>query len=1014
MPVALAVVVGFALLLGYLAWRTFFGYVAPDYRPLLAWEARWIGHQESELSHTYVRQRISIKGRPVHAWLAVMAPDEFTLFVNGQPVETVEYPSGYAQKVFDVTRLLVAGGNVIAIRNQVGTFPQRPRVVVQGGYTDAAGETFSIRSDGTWRATWRHDSRLTQAGAVASTEWWATQYDDAQWPHAVEAGQPRARITQALADHPAVVTTPLRADWIWADPMRPEAYLRLALDVRDRPRDAWLRIAARRSFRLLVNGHLLVEQETAIGSSARGADALRFYHIAPFLVAGRNVVAIHAANERTDRGLVVDGFLEGSEGLTWFSGAGWRASSTPVPRWETVGFDDAAWQPATVLRPVTPVEQSSLVRTRGTVVPPLPFRLRTLGTAALVILASLVGSLLLWALSARAIGTLAGIATATVRGGLGIVFLFPLVALAGLWALGFDPRFSASFPYQPRFVAASAGFVLVVNGLLVVSAILRRAGQDGGAAPRPARRRPRLPAWCGRFGAELLAVGLAFVGFVLRFKDMTTEPLHGDEAAGLQWAQGVLARGFGSAVIDGRVKPVATSELTYYPKALGVWLAGPNAFGMRIADVIVGCLTILLIYWAGRALLDRRVGLLAAAVYTIVPSAIGMTHHGRYPSQLQFLALLSLVLLFRAFDAGFRPRRYYLAVASLIATYLSWEGSAFFVAAVAIGLVVLTRPGFDWLRNGHVWAGAALLAAVVVFQLSMRFAIQAEWPTYGSGLADTSPALMWRHPFYEPTYYLERFFLLENHHFLTLAFALSAPLWIRRSREGRVLGGMAVTLLAVLVFMTNLLQSANWRYVHYLFPLLVLTACGGLVAFVDRLGALVASATGPRLAAAARCGTAVILVVGLLLFSTSLVVKLYDLPWSYGAQYTRLGARYNPTFGGAAEFLRGRLQPGDVVVSTNAHLLKADLGRVDYYFESSLHQTLLAGSALEVPIHKFTGVPAILSEQELKEGLAGAARVWYVTYNSTFDPALTTLLRRQARVMYEDWRAVVFLLGPPQ
>src|SRR5262249_9666776 len=163
---------------------------------------------------------------------------------------------------------------------------------------------------------------------------------------------------------------------------------------------------------------------------------------------------------------------------------------------------------------------------------------------------------------------------------------------------------------------------------------------------------------------------------------------------------------------------------------------------------------------------------------------------------------ISFALLASALLDGYRPRRYVLAVIALICTFLSWEGTAFFALAATLGVLALSRPDYRWLHSGYIWVGVGLLAAAGVFQPSMRFATQALWPTYGSGLADASPALMFRHPFYNPYYYIEKFFLIENHHLLTVLFFLGAPLWVQRSRTGRVMGALAMSVLGVLVLMT--------------------------------------------------------------------------------------------------------------------------------------------------------------------------------------------------------------------
>jgi hypothetical protein len=506
---------------------------------------------------------------------------------------------------------------------------------------------------------------------------------------------------------------------------------------------------------------------------------------------------------------------------------------------------------------------------------------------------------------------------------------------------------------------------------------------------------------------------LTVLGFWLRFTDVARESVGGDETTAIRWTLGLLTRGYPSLVVDGRVRPALTSEILYYFKAVTVWLFGPNALGLRLHDVIFGTLSIPLFYGVGRQLYGRRAGILAAAIFAILPSAIGMTHYGRYPSQQLFFSLLTCGLLYRALDEGrVRPRLYYLGTVAFLATYLSWEGAAFYLPSLAVGAIVLTRPNLGWIKNPHVWAGVGVVATVVFIQLTARLITKLDWRGYGSGAQDVAPALAWLGAFYDPTFYLRQFFLLEGHHLLTLALVLGIPWWFGSSPADRALAFSGVTLVTGLFLMTNLLELHTWRYVYYLFPLYILNASAVVDRFVAFLVALGREAG--RLAGATRWitrATGAALVGAVLLFSTTLGVKLYNLPWSYTASHVRLGRLYYPSLGEGVEYLRRHVRPEDVVVSTYPHVIGFLFGRVDYFLQFDLSRPVLLGQHSDSPIHRIASVPTILSERELQEVIGRSRRVWFIAGEASTPLAsdVPDAVRRTMHLVYENWNCVIFV-----
>ena len=84
------------------------------------------------------------------------------------------------------------------------------------------------------------------------------------------------------------------------------------------------------------------------------------------------------------------------------------------------------------------------------------------------------------------------------------------------------------------------------------------------------------------------------------------------------YVQGLLEKGYPHKMIGPIERPLATYELAPYPIALSVLLFGLSDYALRLPAAVFGILTILLIYFVGQQVFDRRVGLLAAAVYTFV------------------------------------------------------------------------------------------------------------------------------------------------------------------------------------------------------------------------------------------------------------------------------------------------------------------------------------------------------------------------------------------------------------
>ena len=111
---------------------------------------------------------------------------------------------------------------------------------------------------------------------------------------------------------------------------------------------------------------------------------------------------------------------------------------------------------------------------------------------------------------------------------------------------------------------------------------------------------------------------------------------------------------------------------------------------MRLPSCIMGTLCIGLIALMGRRLFNWRIGLFAAFVYACMPLNIRWGQNAFYPSQCQFLSMLTIWLFYEAIRI--RPLYHKFLTAASVAfclAYLSWEGTGFLLPALLMALLVV-------------------------------------------------------------------------------------------------------------------------------------------------------------------------------------------------------------------------------------------------------------------------------------------------------------------------------------
>jgi 4-amino-4-deoxy-L-arabinose transferase-like glycosyltransferase len=210
--------------------------------------------------------------------------------------------------------------------------------------------------------------------------------------------------------------------------------------------------------------------------------------------------------------------------------------------------------------------------------------------------------------------------------------------------------------------------------------------------------RSSLPRWV--WPAVILLLALA-----LRIFHLRNESVSGDEAFSITLTRDPLGVMMHRLVLD-----LVHPPLHYL--ALRGWLAtfGFGLFQARVLSVILGALTVVLLYLLAKYLFDSRTALLAALLMAVSQLAIMFSQEARPYALMHLLALVSTYLFLRA--CGEQRALYWweFVVAGVVMLYTDYFG-VYLIAALLV-VAVLYRDHYR-LRVG--WALGGAVVAVVLY-----------------------------------------------------------------------------------------------------------------------------------------------------------------------------------------------------------------------------------------------------------------------------------------------------------
>jgi uncharacterized membrane protein len=198
-------------------------------------------------------------------------------------------------------------------------------------------------------------------------------------------------------------------------------------------------------------------------------------------------------------------------------------------------------------------------------------------------------------------------------------------------------------------------------------------------------------------------VGLVLLAAALRLPWLGAQSIAFDESFSLAVARADWPLLFEATLSDGVHPP-----LFYILHKANLALFGGSEFGQRFGAAGFSLLGVALLFWAGRCLFSRQVGLWAALLLALNPVHIWLAQEARMYSPLAALVISSMVVFWQALRFGRRQHWVGLAVINALIFGLHYFG--FLVPVIQFGYILTTfRRHHHQLRLWVMAQGTALL-----------------------------------------------------------------------------------------------------------------------------------------------------------------------------------------------------------------------------------------------------------------------------------------------------------------
>ena len=988
----------------------------------------------------YFRGTLYISQAVERGWIEIAATDHFLVYVNGKLVNETYFGNERVTGIFDIRNYLVQGKNVIAVYVPRTFAPGSSQVRLRGAYATPGARDQEFGTSALWKAS------NTPDHVINSFQWFDVGLDDANWAAARPARETETYSTvQALTVPPRLFANETRAQWIGSHEAAAQtASFAGTFDLPAQRVESWLQMASNGAYDVFINGYYVIAQPavqttilpfaealaggpaTVLSSQLTGlpaivqaethvmlplqlpaqpsVPALLSYDVSRWLHPGANHITIRV---RADN---VPPLVLGDLSVLLRTGGEWHFATGRA--W-TVNKGVGGTEPARELgeNGIAPWGHLPQAAALPTYTPATD--LVKYGPWALVMTLAIAAFVAAWLATALLYARVTG--TPFIQALLldAVLHVPSLAVLLVCWLLTFDVRFDMDWCYQPGWCLAGLVILLLGRVLLLLGGCLFPSV----AAPSSLGPVGSLAA---RYAKIVAFAVVVLLGFCLRAWDLDGISMGSDEITMVINADGVLKSGYPHSPRGSFDRILATYELIPYTLATSSFIFGRTEFAYHFPALVFSTLTVALIGLAGTRIFDWRVGLVSALIYCCYPPSILWARNAFYPSQEQFLSLLTFWTFYEAIQTEpFRPRFLICASVGFVVSYLSWEGAGFIVPGMFVALLAVRWGDFTWIKNWHLWRCFFVMSIIVFTQLSYRQLTIDDYLGVGYSLSDiTAPTLVYKDLLvYDPWYYVQVLFFPEVNFVLSLFLFLGFIFcWANKA-----IRYVVIMLFVLELCYANFLPFYAPRYCYNAETLVILAGVSIFFRFRDRIAGLGGIAV-PGWFRGVRWSAAAAITLWLLLATNEYAVKAYRV--SPDAQNPALFARlgyYKTDHRSAARFVQQRLRPGDAVVAYMPHMFQFYTNRpADFSINTLLNEKMTYDGIGNSPvfIDKFLGKPMIRSIDELKEVQSRYQRIWILVPsgadNVSLSPDTLTYVTRQGIIAFESYREQVFLLqGSP-
>lgn len=1015
--------------------------------------AQWVQAADGDAPVAYFRSVTDLNALPDAAFVTVAANQVFRLYVNGVSLgsNATDVVQGNAPNayIYSIVPFLQQGPNVIALR--VANLDQHlPFLQVSIGMVQ--GSAIFYRGTGaSWQAT--AQSALAHPRYANGLLNWATStFDASSWQSAQVVANPP--VSPLLTINPLLYEQPLATRWMSGGASHDAFFVRtISLPTGVTVwRDAWLRIVASGPAEVYINGKLsitwnsqvpernqsivdyLSDDQTPVQYQA--GLMLGIDDISPYLHAGINTIAVHVSApgisearvgvETLGAALMLDMLVGDAQGYdAWFGmDSGWHAAPQPVADWVQGSQVALAWpSPFLIGRPGASraiYMPDSVTPQGGSVFSP-----SSLCVVILLCVGAVIG---LWLLLSLFVMRRFYRSRGDTLEMLSLAYM-PALAFEGLLIVfSLEPQLPQPFPYTWQWgmillLLVGAGYLFLYWHVRAMQ--IRPFMPLFNAAHRDSREmRYRLPVWQRVHWGLVVIVILAIP---LICYNLPYEPYWQDELTSYYAAKGILAHGI-PVMPSGFL--YAKGELYSYVLALSMKIFGEANGALRLPSIIEYLVSLPIFYGVTCYFFNRRVALLATAMLALSPFALRWGQTVRMYEQAQLLTILDMYLFYKALRERRRVHLVYLAVACLVATYLSHEESFIILPALVLCVLVFSRDAttrLPWVMyQKHWWYAAAIGASLIGLELLITKLSHP--PFLGT---DQS-----QQPLIQVTtnglpYYLKLLFFpvalngslpwITVNSLLALAGCFSAL----RFGDARAKYCVLFLLISFFTLVFSLTLTAD-RYIYPLLPAFYMLGAYALLVGLRAIWKLARSydvqeQTGqvavpvtdyaPRRPLYLLMALTTTLACASVLILPMLPISDYNL---FVSRQTGLSYHHHfPDYGVVGQYMHQHWREGDVVIAVSPAIsILYYAGHVDYFFSvnRALYLFEQDGRITDTP----TGSTPLLSQADFQSVLAMHARIWIISDNGLYQAGVTQagfVFPPGFRLVYEGYGSAVYLRG---